>query len=406
MKKIIGLLFLFGCFACSTKNHIEISVENPSEISRPYEIIEIPLDDLTLVNGTSFIIKNKNGTEIEYQITHDKKLIFPVSISANDHSTYFIQPGTPQTPKTITQGKQYPERLDDIAWENDRIAFRTYGPALQATGEKAFGYDVWVKRTTDLVVQNRYAKELNPETVTRISALRQTDSKAASELYNTVSYHIDHGDGLDYYSVGPTLGAGTAALLINDTIIYPYCYNTYEILDNGPLRFTVKLRYNPLIVGNNSSVIETRIISLDAGSQLNKTTLTYENLNKVTSLVTGLVVHEGSSIYQANTEKGYIAYADPADQTNGQTYIGAVFPQPEIINETKVVYFSDEEKNARRANGHILAFSDYHPQTSFTYYWGAGWSKWGFYTPDDWFEYIAAFAEKIQNPLIITIKGS
>jgi len=30
-----------------------------------------------------------------------------------------------------------------VAWENDRIAFRTYGPALQATGEKAVGYDIW-----------------------------------------------------------------------------------------------------------------------------------------------------------------------------------------------------------------------------------------------------------------------
>lgn len=36
--------------------------------------------------------------------------------------------------------------------------------------------------------------------------------------------------------------------MAGDTIIYPYCYATQEILDNGPLRFTVKLVYNPLVV--------------------------------------------------------------------------------------------------------------------------------------------------------------
>ena len=70
--------------------------------------------------------------------------------------------------------------------------------------------------------------------------------RQAQQLSESVSYHIDHGNGLDYYKVGPTLGAGTSALLANDSIVYPYCYKDYQILDNGPLRFTVKLVYNPL----------------------------------------------------------------------------------------------------------------------------------------------------------------
>jgi pectinesterase len=47
-----------------------------------------------------------------------------------------------------------PERLDDFAWENDKIGHRTYGPALAApdeskTGKEIFvasGLDVWCKR--------------------------------------------------------------------------------------------------------------------------------------------------------------------------------------------------------------------------------------------------------------------
>ena len=99
------------------------------------------------------------------------------------------------------------------------------------------------------------------------------------------------------------MGAGTSALLANDSIVYPYCYKDYQILDNGPLRFTVKLVYNPLTVKGNNNVIENRIISLDAGSQMNKFTITYDNLTEATPVVTGIVLHEPSKDYQADTAK-------------------------------------------------------------------------------------------------------
>ena len=47
--------------------------------------------------------------------------------------------------------------------------------------------------------------------------------------------------------------------------------DSQEILDNGPLRFTVKLEFTPLTVKGDSTVVETRLITLDAGSHLNKT---------------------------------------------------------------------------------------------------------------------------------------
>ena len=73
-----------------------------------------------------------------------------------------------------------------------------------------------------------------------MNCARQTP-KAADELVRTFSYHIDHGYGMDCYAVGPTLGAGVSALMVNDTIIYPWCYKTQEVLDNGPLRFTIEV---------------------------------------------------------------------------------------------------------------------------------------------------------------------
>lgn len=403
MKKIISLFLAATAFACTQEQSIDVTVTNPSGMNRLNEITEIPKDAVAKLNGKSFIISDNNGTQIPYQITYDKKIIFPVNVDANSSTTYTITPGTPDAFATVACGNFYPERVDDIAWENDRIAFRTYGPALQATGERAFGYDIWVKSVAEPVVDMRYKTELNPETKAKIAELQKTDPKAARELANSVSYHIDHGNGLDYYKVGPTLGAGTSALLSNDSIVYPYCYKDYEILDNGPLRFTVKLVYNPLKVKENDNVIETRLLSLDAGSQLNKVTLSFDNLTEPTPLVTGIVLHEPSTDYQADAANGYIAYADPEDAVNGQTYVGAVFT--EKISEAKAVNFSDDEKKQRGADGHVLAYTTYQPGSQYTYYTGAGWSKWGFKNSAEWFDYIREFAQKVKQPLQVTVEA-
>ena len=402
MKTIISLLLAASAFACTQENAVEITISNPSAGERTNEITEIASDAVAKFKDESFIITDSLGEQIPYQITYDNKIIFPVTVGANGSVTYKIVPGTPDAYKTVACGKQYPERVDDVAWENDRIAFRTYGPALQATGEKAYGCDIWVKCISDPVVDLRYKTELDPETRAKIAELNKTDKKAAQQLAESVTYHIDHGNGLDYYKVGPTLGAGTSALMANDSIVYPYCYKTYEILDNGPLRFTTKLIYNPLTVKDNDNVIETRMITLDAGSQMNKYTISYENLKEATPVLTGIVLHAPSEDYQADAEKGYITYADPVDPVNGQIFIGAVFPNK--VNEAKAIIFSDKEKAERGGDGHVAAISTYNPGSEYVYYAGAGWSKWGFKDSAEWVEYVQNFARNLKEPLTVTIK--
>ena len=134
---------------------------------------------------------------------------------------------------------------------------------------------------------------------------------------------------MDCYAVGPTLGAGVAALMAGDTIIYPYCYRTQEILDNGPLRFTVKLEFYPLVVRGDSNVVETRVISLDAGSYLNKTVVSYTNLKEAMPVTTGLVLREPDGAVVADAANGYITYVDPTTDrsgANGKIFVGAAFP--------------------------------------------------------------------------------
>lgn len=408
MKKItvIGLsitllLALAGC----RRETIRIVVANPSAMPRTGELAEWPLDSLTACGfetpaGTAvpkWVLTDETGAELPYQLTYDRKIIFPVSLAARAEAAYTLRKGRPLPVDTIATGAYYPERVDDVAWENDRIAFRAYGPALQASGEKAYGYDVWAKRVSYPVVKARYRKELDPGAQRRIDSLRRHDPAAANALARSISYHIDHGDGLDFYNVGPTLGAGTSALCREDSLIYPYAYAAHEILDNGPLRFTVRLTYPPVRVGTDTAVVETRLISLDAGSHLNRTTLQYNGLSVPTPLLSGLVMHAPSEEYEADAAQGYIAYADAENAENGRIYLGAVFPQP--LLKAGVAYFSEKEQAARRARGHVLAESLYRPGSEFIYYWGAGWSKWGVDSPAAWYKYVKEEACKRREPL-------
>jgi hypothetical protein len=165
MKKIFYLLLAaLPAVTCFGKN-VNVTVTNSSSIGRDKEIVEVSMSKvnakLNLAKNAQIVVLDKNGKQVPYQITYDKKLIFPTTVKAKSTALYTIKAGTPEKFTVLATGKQYPERVDDVAWENDRIAFRTYGPALQATGEQAFGYDIWVKRGEGLVVEKRYATELD-----------------------------------------------------------------------------------------------------------------------------------------------------------------------------------------------------------------------------------------------------
>lgn len=394
------------CFACNDSRTVTVTVTNPLAMERSNEMVEVSMETVTdrlgLADTAQIVVLNADGQQVPYQITYDGKVIFPAAIAAGGTATYTIQTGTPEAFDVKACGRCYPERMDDMAWENDLVAFRAYGPALQAKGERGFGYDLFTKyNTTEPILEAMYAKELDKETLAKIAELKKTDPKAAAELSRERSYHIDHGYGMDCYAVGPTLGAGVAALMVNDSIIYPWCYKNQEILDNGPLRFTVKLEFTPLTVKGDSTVVETRLITLDAGSHLNKTAVSYSNLKETLPIVAGIVLHEPDGAVVADAANGYITYVDPTTgPDNGKIFMGAAVPA--VVKDAKTVLFSEKEKKERNnADGHVLAVSDYEPGSEYVYYWGFAWDKADIKTADAWNRYMADFAQKVRNPLTV-----
>ena len=396
------------CFACNDSRTVTVTVTNPLAMERSNEMVEVSMETVTdrlgLADTAQIVVLNADGQQVPYQITYDGKVIFPAAIAAGGTATYTIQTGTPEAFDVKACGRCYPERMDDMAWENDLVAFRAYGPALQAKGERGFGYDLFTKyNTTEPMLEAMYAKELDKETLAKIAELKKTDPKAAAELSRERSYHIDHGYGMDCYAVGPTLGAGVAALMVNDTIIYPWCYKNQEILDNGPLRFTVKLEFTPLTVKGDSTVVEMRLITRDAGSHVNKTAVAYSNLNETVPIVAGIVLHEPDGTVVADAANGYITYVDPTTgPDNGKIFMGAAVPA--VVKDAKTVLFSEKEKKERNnADGHVLAVSDYEPGSEYVYYWGFAWDKADIKTADAWNRYMADFAQKVRNPLTVKV---
>ena len=351
-----------------------VEVKNPSGIQRQ-EVVELSAADifkrLGISGGRQFVVKNAIGNEIPSQLTHDGKILVDVAVAPSSAATITIVTGQPQSYVNTCYGRMYPERVDDIAWENDRGAYRCYGPALQRSGEDAYGNDVWVKNTPDLVVENRYH----------------------DELVNKLSYHVDRGYGLDCYKVGPTLGCGTPAIVNGDDIRFPYCWTSYELLDNGPLRFTVRLDY-----GVNG---EHRILSLDKGSNFNKMTVWYDGITAPVDGASGVVIHTEDT-ESVVLGKDFVQYADPTDNPknqNFQIYVAAIFPDG--VDATRKVMY----KNPVRGNaGHALGVKKgLQPNEKFTYYFGSSWSKYDCRNQKEWQMRIDTFKSALACPLEIKL---
>lgn len=401
MKKLIlAAAILSSMTACHNKT-ATITLSNALDFDRRGEIVEIAIDSLRTTVGTGkfLYVTDSEGNEIPSQVTHDNLLIFPTDVKASSSATYKVYASeTRHDYDTIARGRAYPERDDDMGWENDKVGFRAYGPALQNRGERGFGYDIFLKRDTIYpILDMLYAIELNPESWARVDSIRKSDGDAAAEEFiKTFSYHIDHGYGMDCYAVGPTLGAGVAALMVSDTIVYPWCYREAEILDNGPLRFSVKLGFTPLKAGADTSVIETRVITLDAGSHLNRTDISYTGLTATLPIATGIVLHDTEGTVTTDPEKMFISYIDPTQgPDNGKVFMGATFPVN--VTETRVDRHDDSPS-------HVLAISPYNPGETYRYYWGFAWDKTDIDNIDDWNDHLARQAATLRSPLKIEIK--
>lgn len=154
---ICSLLIVILTIACTTLKRKKICITNTSTLNYESKVVEIPWKEIITqypkLDSTNFrIVEAVLKEEVPFQLEYAgnsmiKNVLVQLSLKANAIIELEIEQKTPRAITSKTFGRYVPERLDDFAWENDIIAFRMYGKALELQGKgNAYGTDVWVKK--------------------------------------------------------------------------------------------------------------------------------------------------------------------------------------------------------------------------------------------------------------------
>ena len=377
MRKRLTFLCLFaaGSFNVTAQSGIKASMtlSNPLNMERNNEIIAVNWSAVLAkypgIDTANFKVVDANSKkELPFQLEHKgqkeiQNLLIQLSLKPNAVLKLNILAGKPAAVVARTYARFVPERFDDFAWENDKAAFRMYGKALESRNDNAFGMDHWSKRTSKLILNDWYKKN---------------------------DYHKDHGEGMDYYHVGLTLGGGDIAPVLKDSIVYPKNYHHWKILDNGPLRSIFELGYDEWNVAEQHVKMVKRI-SIDAGAQLSRIEAIYQYEGaKPLPVVLGIIKRADPGVILMNEQKGILGYWEPQHGADGITGVGT------ILLDSKVNMGADQS--------HFLSRTEAKANQPLVYYSGSAWDKAGeITTAKQWFDYLDNFKAKLAQPIQVVL---
>jgi hypothetical protein len=367
-----------------------VTVRNKLNLARPAETISLPLARLPaavrqLAPASLRVRDTDSKTLLISQLLDTNgdgapdELLFQTTMPARGTKTFTLGAGTeapPASPLT-TFARFVPERTDDFAWENDRVAFRTYGPTAEQLynqkspdGTLSSGMDCWLKRVPYPIINKWYA----------------------NYVVRKGAYHTDTGEGYDPYHVGSSRGVGGTGVLVGDTLFTSRNFTSYKLLATGPIRTVVELTYAPWRAGRQV-VTERKIISLDLGSNL---TRYEEHLAAATPLpncTIGLTLHEATGEVKADRSAGWCRYWEKIDDS----YLGTgVVAAPSYLLDYQ------DHRSAKKDQSQLYMVARPR-QNTVVFYAGFGWQKSGqFITAAAWDAYLAEFAQRLASPLAMS----
>lgn len=262
----------------------------------------------------------------------------------------------PKTEEQKVMARAVPERADDFVFENNLIAGRIYGQALEGN-PTAPGIDIWVKMPGKLVADEWYA--------------------AAQEDPNY--YHHNHGDGKDCYKVAVSLGAGASVPVIDGQLAYPATnYRAYEIVKQTPDTVEFVLSYPEWKVGDVTVSLDKKI-SVYADSYFCKVedSYSFSGADSLT-VAAGIFRHpEQQTIEEEHSGADrYAIWEHASDQSiepeDGMLGVAVYVPGCESVSVTE-------------DGMHGLCSKSIKPGETFSYWFGSCWSKADIKTAEDWF---------------------
>ncbi|HEX2081048.1 MAG TPA: DUF4861 domain-containing protein [Longimicrobium sp.] len=367
---------------------VVVRAENPLPVARPDEVLALPWAQLQralpgLAAGRVRVVDAAGAEAVTQTIDNDgdgavDELLVLTSFWPGERRDLLVQAQAPSAAPAARAHARHDDHRDDVAWESDRIAFRIYGQGLWQAAEfeplVSSGVDVWPKRVRDLIVDRWYARGHD-------------------------EYHRDTGEGADFYTVGPTLGAaGVGVLGADGKVVSARNFRAHRIIADGPIRAVFELAYDPWDAAG-VQVNETRRITIDAGQNLYRMETTFRTPDgRDLPFVTGTVKREGLiGSNRRSGQWGWLATWGPVERRNGgHGHLG-----------TAVLMPAGAFQDVSEIENHFLVTSTARSGTPSVQYAGAGWTASGdFRSVEDWWRYLDTFAERLANPIRVTIGGA
>ena len=393
---LIASLLLPAAHAAS----LRVTLSNDLPTARASETVTIPWSEVNKALPGALIqrlaVKDAAGKPVPYQVTNVAplakdpqnvgaaygELIFQHSFKAGEKSvTYTVETTDSVTPAFPVQAfaRYVPERLDDFAWENDKLAHRTYGPALMApappgSGKEVLqtsGLDLWFKRVPYPIVDRWYNKGHD-------------------------HYHHDEGEGMDMYNVGKSRGAGGTGIWDGKTLFTSVNYAGWKILANGPVRTVFELRYDAWDAAG-TPVTEVKRFTVDAGHYLDQIDSTFEFKDK-TSLTAAVGLNKTPS------DKGEQPDIDVFRDTTDGTLLQWVKQKTKGEFGTAIILPGATEFTQDTLNHLVLASVT--SGKPLRYYAGGAWNRSGDITSAaQWKAYVADAAKRARSPIKVSLQA-
>jgi hypothetical protein len=396
------LASLTAPLAAGAAERLTITASHDLHAERPSETIAIPWPEVNRALPGALIqhivVKDADGHVLPHQVTNvapqakDPKnigaaygeLLFQHSFKAGEQSATFTVEKT-ETLEPVFPVKAYAryvqERLDDFAWENDRIGHRIYGPALAApappgSGKEVLetsGIDIWFKRVDYPIVDRWYNKGHD-------------------------HYHKDEGEGLDMYNVSQTRGCGGTGVWAGGKLYTSGNWKSWKVLANGPVRAVFELSYDSWDAGG-IKVTEVKRFTVDAGHQLDQVESTFDF-----SGAAQLTVAVGLNKTPANKKHDPVIAVERAPKDGALMQWVELRAAPANGAYGTAVVLPGASGFAEDA-GNELALANVEPGKPLRYFIGAAWNKAGQVVSNDaWKAYVSAAAERAAHPLKLMLR--
>ncbi len=357
---------------------VTVTAANRTQIARPNQTLELSAGDLAVLGEkdlTKIHVRDEAGRELLCQAVDadgdytPDRLIFQADFAADQTRTFQVAAGAKRVyakDQFRAYGRFVRERFDDFCWENDRIAHRMYGKALETYFREMLvtsTVDIWSKRTTRMVINDWYMVD---------------------------NYHGDTGEGGDFYSAGLSRGCGGNGLWAAGRLWVSRNHVNSRVLANGPIRVMFELTYDPFEV-SGVMVSEVKRISLDAGQNMNHFRSIYKP-EKPTPLIAGIGLKKvAGERWDADKDRGWLAKWEPMEMNAGEQGL-AVIVDPKLHEKQ-----TEDERN-------LIMLARVPTDNTASYWAGCCWNRGGQFTDfGAWKTYVDQFAEGLLSPIEVSV---